>query len=164
MLFLLAVMWGGSFLFMRVAAPVLGPVVLIELRVGIAGLALLLYTKAIGRALDLRARWKHYLAVGIINSAIPFTLIATSELYLTAGLAAILNATTPLFGAIVAALWIKDRLTLKKIIGLILGIIGVVVLVGWSPLPLTSGVLLGILAMLGASTFYGSVGCIRKSI
>ncbi|GCE31541.1 membrane protein [Dictyobacter alpinus] len=162
MLFLLAVMWGGSFLFMRIASPVLGPVVLIELRTMIAGLALLLYVKAIGRPLDLRARWRHYLIVGIINSALPFTLIATSELFLTAGLAAILNATTPLFGAIVAALWIKDRLTLKKMLGLLLGIIGVGILVGWSPLPLTSGVILGILAMMGASAFYGVGGVYTK--
>ncbi len=97
-------------MFIRIAAPVLGPVLLIELRVLIAGVALLLYAMAIRSPLDLRARWQHYLVIGIINSAIPFTLIATAELYLTAGLAATLNATSPLFGAVVAAVWIKEAL------------------------------------------------------
>ncbi|WP_126557457.1 DMT family transporter [Dictyobacter kobayashii] len=162
MLLLLAIMWGGSFLFMRIASPVLGPVVLIELRVLIAGVALLIYVKAIGKTLELRERWFHYLVVGVINSAIPFTLIATAELNLTAGLAAILNATTPLFGALVAALWLKDPLTPKKIVGLLLGLIGVAILVGWSPFPFSLTLALSILAMLGASTFYGIAGVYTK--
>src|SRR5437762_14327902 len=88
-LLLLSAMWGGSFLFIRVATPVLGPIVLMELRVLIAGIALLLYSLATKQPLDLRKHWLAYLIVGIINSAIPFALIATSELYLTAGFAAI---------------------------------------------------------------------------
>ena len=91
-LLLLSALWGGSFLFIRIASPVLGPVLLIELRVLIAGVALLFYMLMTRSSLDLRARWKYYLVIGIINSAIPFTLIATAELYLTAGLAATLNA------------------------------------------------------------------------
>ncbi|HET7640285.1 MAG TPA: DMT family transporter, partial [Ktedonobacteraceae bacterium] len=124
-LLLLSALWGGSFLFMRIAAPVFGPVVLIELRVLIAGIALLLYSIFTRRNLDLRKRWLHYLVIGIINSAIPFTLIATAELLLTAGFAAILNATSPLFGAVVAAIWIKEALTTRKVIGLLLGLVGV---------------------------------------
>ena len=77
-LLLLSALWGGSFLFLRIAAPVLGPVLLIELRVLIAGVALLLYMLFTRSPLDLRARWKYYLVIGIINSAIPFTLIATT--------------------------------------------------------------------------------------
>jgi EamA-like transporter family len=71
-LIVLAGLWGGSFLFIRVAAPVLGPVVLVELRVLIAGLALLLYAAFTRRALDLRARWRQYLIIGALNTAIPF--------------------------------------------------------------------------------------------
>jgi len=117
-LLLLSAWWGGSFLFIRIAAPVLGPVLLIELRVLIAGVALLLYMLMTRSSLDLRARWKYYLVIGIINSAIPFTLIATAELYLTAGLAATLNATSPLFGAVVAAIWINMKLRTKRHISL----------------------------------------------
>ena len=154
-LLLLSALWGGSFLCMRVAAPVLGPVVLIELRVLIAGLTLLLYTRLTGSYLDLRARWRQYLIIGIINSAIPFTLIATAELHLTAGLAAILNATTPLFGAIIAAIWIKDPLTKARISGLTLGLIGVAIVVGWSPLPFSTTLVFSIAASLAAAVCYG---------
>jgi drug/metabolite transporter (DMT)-like permease len=155
MLLALSTLWGGSFLFIRVAAPVLGPVVLVELRVLIAGVALLLYVAATRSKLDLRARWRQYLLVGLINSAIPFLLIATAELHLTAGLAAILNATSPLFGALVAAVWIKEPLTANKLIGLVLGVLGVGVLVGWSPFPFTVVVALSIGASLAAAASYG---------
>jgi len=140
---------------MRIAAPVLGPVVLIELRVLVAGVALLLYSLALRRHLDLRKRWMHYLVIGIINSALPFTLIATAELHLTAGLASILNATSPLFGAVIAAVWIKEALTTKKVIGLFLGLAGVGVLVGWSPLPFSTTLAFSIGASLAADAFYG---------
>ena len=154
-LLLLSALWGGSFLFIRVAAPVLGPIALVDLRVLIAGLALLVYTIMTRSKLDLKTRWRHYLIIGIINYAIPFICISTAELHLTAGLAAILNATSPLFGAVIAALWIKEPLTLKKIIGLLLGIIGVAIVVGWSPLPFSLSLLLSIGASLLAASFYG---------
>src|SRR6478672_5606065 len=107
-LLVLSALWGGSFLFIRVASLELGPIVLMEMRVLIAGLALLLYALATGIKLEVKTYWRQYLAIGLINSAVPFTLIATAELNLAAGYAAILNATTPLFGAIVAAVWIKE--------------------------------------------------------
>jgi drug/metabolite transporter (DMT)-like permease len=123
---------------------------------------LLLYMLVTRNPLDLRARWKHYLVIGIINSAIPFTLIATSELYLTAGLAATLNATTPLFGAVVAALWIKEALTKKKVIGLVLGLFGVSVLVGWSPFPFSATLAVSVAASLAAAACYGIGGVYTK--
>jgi drug/metabolite transporter (DMT)-like permease len=161
-LLLLSALWGGSFLFIRIAAPVLGPVVLIELRVLVAGVILLLYVLATRSRLDLRARWRHYLVIGSINSAIPFTLIATAELHLTAGLAAILNATSPLFGAVVAALWIKEALTRNKVIGLILGLIGVTVLVGWNSFPFSTVLALSVTASLAAAACYGIASVYTK--
>jgi len=161
-LLLLSALWGGSFLFMRIAAPVLGPVLLIELRVLIAGVALLVYMLVTRSAFDLRARWKHYLVIGIINSAIPFTLIATAELYLTAGLAATLNATSPLFGAVVAAIWINEALTKKKVIGLALGLLGVSILVGWSPFPFSLTLAISVAASLAAAACYGIGGVYTK--
>jgi drug/metabolite transporter (DMT)-like permease len=151
----LSSLWGGSFLFMRIAAPELGPLLLIELRVGIAALALLLYTTLTQNIPALGKNWKHFLVVGVINSAIPFVLIATATLHITAGLAATVNATTPLFGALISSWWLKEPLTFRKIIGLILGFLGVAVLVGLGPLPITSQVLLACVLSLLAAISYG---------
>src|SRR5215217_2088838 len=134
-LFVLGALWGGSFIFIRVAAPVLGPFVLMDLRVLLAAVALILYAVAASRLPKLRYRWREFLVLGTLNAAIPFTLIAASEIELTASLAAILNSTTPLFTAVVAAAWIKDGLTVRRAVGLALGLVGVVVLVGWTPVP-----------------------------
>jgi drug/metabolite transporter (DMT)-like permease len=161
-LLVLAALWGGSFLFIRVAAPVLGPVVLVELRVLLAGLALLVYAKIARRQLDVRARWRQYLVIGALNSAIPFALISTAELHLTASYAAILNATSPLFGAVVAAAWLGDRLSWPKVAGLGLGVTGVAVLVGWSPIELTDAIALSIGASLLGAASYGVASVYTK--
>ncbi|WP_322907018.1 DMT family transporter [Paenibacillus campi] len=132
MLLMLAALWGASFLFMRVAVPVLGPIVLIDLRVLIAAIALLLYAGLLRQRPRLRHRWRAYLLLGACNAAIPFCLIAAAELSMTASLAAILNSMTPLFAAIIASIWLKEKLTLQKALGLLLGIAGVTVLMSWN--------------------------------
>ena len=162
-LLLLSALWGGSFLFIRVAVPVLGPVTLVEVRVLLAGLALVAYAAATVGVPDLRSRWRQYATIGTLNSAIPFALISTAELHLTASLASILNATSPLFSALIAAIWIGDALTVRKTIGLVLGFAGVAVLVGWSPLPLTATVVLSVGASLLAAAFYGLAGVYTKA-
>ncbi|WP_102127944.1 DMT family transporter [Deinococcus planocerae] len=154
-LLVLSALWGGSFLFMRIAAPALGPVLLIELRVLIAGLALLAFALATRALPGFRSRWKHFLVIGVINSALPFVLIATAELHITASLAATLNATTPLFGVLAAALWLGERLTWGKGAGLLLGLLGVAVLVGLGPMALTPVVWLSIGASLLGALSYG---------
>ncbi len=161
-LFALAAVWGGSFLFIRIAAPAVGPVILAETRVILAGATLLLYVVALRTNIGLRQRWKRYLAVGALNSAIPFVFIGAAELNLTAGLAAILNATTPLFGALVAALWLRERLTVGRIAGLVIGMAGVVALMGWSALPLTGATLLAVGASLVGALSYGMAGVYSK--
>jgi drug/metabolite transporter (DMT)-like permease len=154
-LMLLGALWGGSFIFIRVAVPALGPFVLMELRVGLAVVALTLYAVAArSRLSKLRARWREFLIIGTVNTAIPFSLIAAAEIYLTASLAAILNSTTVLFTALVAAVWIGDPLTMRKVVGVVLGIVGVAVLVGWDPIELSGVVLLSVGAMLAASLSY----------
>ena len=92
-LLLLATVWGGSFLFMRIAAPVLGPVWLIELRVLIAGLTLLPILVRLDLWREVRRHWRSLLVVGGINSALPFSLLAFASVSLPAGFTAILNAT-----------------------------------------------------------------------
>ena len=154
-LILLSAIWGASFILFRVIVPVLGPVITVELRVLIAGIALLMYASVIRAKLEWRKYGLWYAIVGITNSAIPFALIAYSEVRLSASLASILNASTPLFTAILAAIFFRDPLTSKKILGLILGFAGVVVLVGWSPLEPDLTTFLSVAAMLGATFFYG---------
>lgn len=158
----LAAVWGGSFLFIRIAATAIGPIPLAEARVLLAGTALLLYASARRVDIGLRRRWKSFLLIGILNSAIPFIFIGAGELYLTSGLAAILNATTPLFGALVAALWIHDRLSIGKIVGLGIGLLGVVALMGWSGLPLTMSSGLAVGAALVGALSYGIAGVYAK--
>ncbi|MDQ5811653.1 MAG: DMT family transporter, partial [Actinomycetota bacterium] len=98
--------------------------------------------------------WREFLIIGTVNTAIPFSLIAAAEIYLTASLAAILNSTTVLFTALVAAVWMGDPLTRRKVVGVILGIVGVAVLVGWDPIELSGVILLSVGAMLAASLSY----------
>jgi drug/metabolite transporter (DMT)-like permease len=158
-LLLLSALWGASFIFIRVAVPALGPFVLVELRVGLAAVALGLCAALLGRLPKLRGRWKQFALLGAVNVAIPFSLISTAEINLTASLAAILNSTTVMFTAVVAAVWMGDALTARKLVGVVLGIVGVTVLVGWDPIVLNWAVLLSVGAMLAASLAYalGSV-------
>jgi drug/metabolite transporter (DMT)-like permease len=151
---MLGALWGGSFLFIRVAVPALGPFLLVELRVGLATAALFLYAMAAGSMPKIRSRWRSFAVLAFLNAAVPFSLISAAEIHLTASLAAILNSTTVMFTAIVAAVWMDDALTARKAIGIILGIVGVSVLVGWDPLPLNGTVLLAVAAMLVASLSY----------
>ncbi len=151
---MLGALWGGSFLFIRVAVPALGPFPLVELRVGLAAAALSIYALAASRVPKIRYRWRSFLALGFLNAAVPFSLISAAEIHLTASLAAILNSTTVMFTAIVAAVWMGDALTARKVAGVILGIVGVTVLVGWDPIALNGVVLLSVGAMLIASLSY----------
>ena len=161
-LLLLGAIWGSSFLFIRVAVPVLGPFVLMELRVGLAAVALTLYAVGVSRLPKSQPRRKEFLILGGLNAAIPFSLIAAAEINLTASLAAILNSTTVLFAAVVAAAWIGEALTVRKVLGIVSGIVGVAVLVGWSPIVLNGVVLLSIVASLIAALSYALGGVYVK--
>jgi len=161
-LLLLSALWGGSFIFMRIAAPELGPILLIELRVLVAGLLLLAYGFATRSLPPLGSHWRHYLVIGAINSALPFLLIATASLYLPASVTATLNATTPLFGALVAAAFLGESLTLRKVLGILLGISGVAALVGLGPLPWTSNTFVAAGASLLAAVSYGAAAVYTK--
>jgi drug/metabolite transporter (DMT)-like permease len=157
-LVVLGAVWGASFLFIRVAAPALGPFPLMGTRVVLAALALAPFVVALGRFPEVRERWRRFLFVGVLNGAIPFSLIAFAETEITASLAAILNSTTVLFSVLVAAAWFGDPLTLRKILGVALGISGVAVLVGLDPLPLNGAVLTAVGAMLLGSLCYALGG------
>jgi drug/metabolite transporter (DMT)-like permease len=163
---LLAAIWGASFMFMRVASHEFGAFPAAGLRVCIAALFLvpLLAMKRLGGSL--RQHWKLTFAVGVMNSAIPFVCFSYALLSITSGLSAILNATVPLFGALVAWLWLGERPTKSRMLGLAIGFAGVTML-AWDKAsfkPDASGLSTGwaILACLLASLCYGLSASIAK--
>ncbi|MGB7312228.1 MAG: DMT family transporter, partial [Nodosilinea sp.] len=151
---LLAAVWGGSFLFMRVAAPEFGPVWLIELRLALASAVLVPLMLHRGLGPIGLAHWRPLLLVGVLNSALPFVLLAYATLTLPAGLTSILNATAPLFGTAIALIWLKEHHSIAQLAGLGLGFLGVVVLLGWQPSTGASGFGLAVVAGLGAACCY----------
>ena len=124
-LVLLAAIWGASFLFNRITAPVIGPVLTAELRTLIAGVALAAYFALSGYDVEWRRWGRHYLVVGIFSSALPFLLWAYAALSVSAGVLSVLNATSPMWGALCAALLLRERMSMRRIAGLVVGIAGV---------------------------------------
>jgi drug/metabolite transporter (DMT)-like permease len=154
LLFVLAALWGASFIYIRYSVHELGPFVLVATRTLMAAAVLLLIAWVNRREIDLRQQWKQYLVLGLLNSAIPFVLISAAEESLTAPLASILNATTPLWGAVVSLFWAGDKLTPTRIIGLLVGLLGVSIVVGTEQISLSSALLGPVVMMLTASLFY----------
>jgi drug/metabolite transporter (DMT)-like permease len=163
---LLAAIWGASFMFMRTASQEMGPLASAGLRVSIAALFLLpiLWFKGLGGAL--RKHWKITFSVGVLNSALPFVCFTYALLSITTGLSAILNATVPLFGALIAWLWLKDRPSGSRMLGLAVGFIGVTML-AWDKAsfkPDANGLSTGwaVLACLLACLCYGTAASVAK--
>ena len=130
-LIFLAMLWGGSFLFMRIAAPVLGAVWLIEFRVLIAGLVFLPILVYMGQIGEMLRNYKGLFIVGGLNAALPFSLLAFAAIELPAGITSLLNATVPIFSALFAYTVLKERLSWDRVLGIILGFLGVFVLMLW---------------------------------
>lgn len=138
-LVLLAAIWGASFLFMRVAVPALGPVWLIEWRVLLAAGLLALAGRWFRHSLQLRTHWRHYLVLGLFNTALPFVLFAWAAQTLTASLLSVVNATAPIWGAVIAWVWKREPLKGRVAAGLALGVTGVILLMGLDPAMLQPG-------------------------
>jgi drug/metabolite transporter (DMT)-like permease len=158
----LATLWGGSYFFIRVAVPAFGPAALVALRVVIGGLLLWFVAHATRRRIDLRPHLPRLAILGLLNAALPYVLISAAELHLTASFAAILGATVPLFAAALGARLLGERLSTARIGGLVLGVVGVAVMVGWGPMTLDTTTLLSVVAMLAASASYASAGIYTK--
>ncbi|CAB5705809.1 Uncharacterized inner membrane transporter yiJE [Delftia tsuruhatensis] len=158
----LAALWGGSFVLLRVAVPALGalPTAFVRVLLGALGLLLLL------AALRLRPRFQGRLAaamaLGVVNSGVPFLMYALAARSLPAGYSAILNATTPLMGVILGALAFGERITAARLTGVFVGLAGVAVLAQAGPVALTAEVLLGIAACLVATACYGAAGFLTR--
>lgn len=127
-LLLLAAIWGASFLFMRMAAPAFGPFALVAVRVGLAAAVLLPLLAWQGQLGALKRHAGPIAVVGALNSALPFVLFTVAALAINTGLSAIFNATTPLWTALVAWLWLQDRPAPARAVGLALGFAGVLAL------------------------------------
>jgi drug/metabolite transporter (DMT)-like permease len=164
-LLILAALWGASFLFIRVGVADFGVAPLMALRVGIGAvfLAVVLIARRPLRqsATLLRTRAVPLLVVGVVNSAAPFCLFAYAELTLSAGVTSVINATAPLWGALVAFLWLRDRLNGLRTLGLAIGFLGVLLLV-WEQIAAPDGAgatpsstALAAAAALGATLLYG---------
>lgn len=158
-LLLLAALWGASFLFMRMGAAEFGPVALALLRVSGAALCLLPLLAWQQQLGDLRTHWRGIALVGVVNSALPFMLYGVAALAIDSGLSSVLNATTPLWGALIAALWLGERLGASRAAGLAVGFAGVVLL-AWDKASLRPGehgvsAAAAIAACLAATLCYG---------
>jgi drug/metabolite transporter (DMT)-like permease len=163
---LLGAIWGASFLFMRIATVEFGPLPTAAVRVAIAAAFLwpLLLLRGLGP--QLRQHWKPVFVIGLVNSGLPFALFSFALLSITTGLSAVLNATVPLFGALIAWIWLKDRPTASRVLGLAIGFCAVALL-AWDKAsfkPDASGHAPGwaVLACLGACVCYGIAASATK--
>jgi drug/metabolite transporter (DMT)-like permease len=157
-LVVLAAIWGGSFIFIRVTAPALGPFWMAEGRVLLGGLALLAWFALTRFDPQWRAHWRFYALIGVVNSAIPFTLYGYAGLHLAASTMAFLNATSPMFGLLLGAAAGAERITRRKVLGLLVGAAGV----AFVARPDSGGSLLAVAACLAASFAYGLTGLLLK--
>lgn len=161
-LFVLAALWGGSFLFMRVVVPVLGAVPTTVGRVALGAAGLLVLVLALRLPRDFRGRGLATLMLGVINSALPFLLFSLAARVLPAGYSAILNAMTPLMGIVIGALVFREHITAAKLAGVLLGLAGVWVLTGTGPVAMDAAMLAGVGACLLATACYGLAGFLTR--
>ena len=157
LLLILSILWGGSFFFVGVAVKALPPFTIVLLRVAIAAAALHLVRKASGTAMPWDGRsWRAFFGMGLLNNAIPFSLIVWGQTHIASGLASILNATTPLFTVLIAHMLTADeRLTKGRIVGVLVGLAGVIVLIGPQALAGLGTDVTAQLAVLAAAISYG---------
>ncbi|WP_312722717.1 DMT family transporter [Stutzerimonas kunmingensis] len=158
----LAAIWGASFLFLRIIAPVLGTFPTAFFRVLLATAGLLVILLLLRTRWDFRGKLGLCLVLGVINSGLPFALYSVAAQLVPAGYSAIFNATTPMMGVLIGALFFAEELTLAKIIGVFSGLGGVALLMRIGPVPFDTELLLGALACLGATACYGFGGFLTR--
>jgi len=159
-LVLLAALWGASFLFMRIVAPVLGPLITADARILLAAAALAIFYRIVRFDSRWRQWWPEYAIVGSMNTALPFLLYAYAAVHVPAGLSAVLNATAPMWGALLAAALLGEPLRLKRSVGLVLGVVGVALVT--RPEPGIDYPPLAVAAALGGALCYAVAGVYLK--
>ncbi|MCG6576535.1 EamA/RhaT family transporter [Pseudomonas sp. AF32] len=158
----LAAIWGASFLFMRIIAPVIGTIPTAFFRVSIAFVGLLVILALMRVDWNFRGKLKVVMVLGLINSGIPATFYSLAAQVLPAGYSAIFNATTPLMGVLIGGLFFSEQLTVAKVSGVFLGLLGVGILTGAGPVAFDLQLLMGALACLMATTCYGFAGFLTR--
>ncbi|MBD9466624.1 DMT family transporter [Pseudomonas sp. Pdm06] len=158
----LAAIWGASFLFMRIIAPVIGTIPTAFFRVSIAFVGLLVILALMRVDWNFRGKLKVVMVLGLINSGIPATFYSLAAQVLPAGYSAIFNATTPLMGVLIGGLFFSEQLTLAKVSGVFLGLLGVGILTRAGPVAFDLQLLMGALACLLATTCYGFAGFLTR--
>lgn len=158
-LLLLGAVWGASFLFMRMGAADFGPIALVFVRVAGAAAFLLPLLLLRGQGPALRQRWRQIAIVGLLNSALPFLLFTTAALVLGAALMSVFNATAPIWGALVAWVWLGDKPGRERLLGLAIGVAGVIGL-AWGKADFKPGehgisAAAGVAACIAATVLYG---------
>ncbi len=161
-LVVLAALWGASFIFIDIAVPALGAIAMADSRALLAAAVLALYAAATRQALRSGVPLRLVVLVGAVNVAAPFALISAAQLTIPPSLAAIINATAPLFSAAIAAFWLGQRMTLRLAGGLALGLVGVALVVGLAPVHLDGRTLLAVAASTGAAACYAAGGHLHK--
>jgi drug/metabolite transporter (DMT)-like permease len=158
LLVLLSVLWGGSFFFTGIAVRELPPLTIVLARVAIAAVLLLPVLWASGIRLPASVSgWMPFLVMGLLNNVIPFSLIVSGQTRIASGLASVLNATTPLFTVLVMAAAGDEPLKARRVVGVLAGLVGVIILRGQA-LEFSGGQTLGMLLCLGAALSYGVSG------
>ena len=160
LLLLLSILWGGTFFFGKIAVREISPFTIVLARVGIAAaiLAVVVVASGAGFPKGIKA-WAPFFVMGLVNNVIPFSLIFWGQQEIGAGFASVLNAATPLSGAVMAHLLTDDeKLRSNRLIGVLLGMAGVAVLVGPSGLRMNWGPMLGAVAVLASTFSYGFAG------
>jgi drug/metabolite transporter (DMT)-like permease len=160
MLIGLSILWGGSFFFAEVAVAELPPLTIVAIRVGLAAIILNIALRAVGVPLPRDARvWAAFAGMGLLNNAIPFSLIVWGQTYISSGLASVLNATTPLWVVLVAHFVTSgERMTTNKLMGVLIGIAGVAVIAGPEAVAGLGSNVVAQLAVLAAAIFYALAG------
>ncbi|OKO77493.1 ABC transporter permease [Bradyrhizobium sp. NAS80.1] len=155
LLAVLSVLWGGSFFFNGAALRELPPLTLVFLRVALGAAILLPLLRMQGISFPKGvAGWRAFFVIGLLNNVIPFSLIVIGQTFIPSGLASILNATTPLFAVIVMAAAGEEALQMRRVAGVAMGLLGVIVLRGWG-IETRTGQGFGILLCLGGALSYG---------
>ena len=163
-LIFLAAIWGGSFIFMRICVPEFGVMMTSSLRILLAGFCMLLFSQLQGVPMLWRKNIKLYAIVGFFSAAFPFSCFAYAAQFLPSGYSAVLNSTAPLFGALFSIFWLAERLTVRKLTGLLLGITGVTVLVGAGSLVLNLPTLIAAFGCLMAAASYAIASILIKKL
>ncbi|MGL4229888.1 MAG: EamA family transporter [Casimicrobium sp.] len=161
-LLILGALWGAAFMFMRIAVPEFGAIATAGARVALACAMMLVIVVVMRLTLPLATHWKRYVIVGGVNTAIPFIMYCFAALYIPSAYSAIGNSTTPIWGALIAWLFFKERLGAIKWLGIIAAFSGVVALVGLQPVAITPMIVAGMVAVLIGAMMYATASFLIK--